>query len=205
MAADDTVIGIIILLLLLSGGGADPTKALPQLTWYWPMPDIVDTASGTRPTWSSVVSQEYQGKHYGQDIMYRRSNWKGIRALLSGTTVDKQQWPPGTTNGSKSFFCPPGTPILAAARGTVLSVKSLDTGIGVSIDHGEGWSTLYLHLETVLVREGDSVDGGTKLGTAGFSPQDPQKLRHLHFAVRYRNQTIFPTGQGAWKRTTWTL
>lgn len=199
---DDAVIGIILVLLLLGGGGTDVTKALPSLTWYWPMPDIGYIGAPTQPAWRSVVSQEYQGKHYGQDIDYRRSNW---RHTLGSKTVDVTEWPPGTVNGTPMYFCPPGTPVLAAAKGTVLSVKSLASGIGVSVDHGEGWSTLYLHLETVLVREGDDIDGGVKIGTAGYSPQDPQKFRHLHFAVRYGKQTIFPSGQGTWRRTTWKM
>src|SRR5919197_1252843 len=60
---------------------------------------------------------------------------------------------------------PEGTPVRAAAPGTVAFAGSLDgDGNVVVLDHGAGVSTAYLHLSTILVPAGQ-VAAGTEIGT----------------------------------------
>ena len=85
---------------------------------------------------------------------------------------------------------PEGTPVRAAAPGTVAFAGSLDgDGNVVVLDHGAGVSTAYLHLSAILVSAG-TVAAGSEIGTSGctgycFGP-------HLHFELRIGGTPIDP-------------
>jgi murein DD-endopeptidase MepM/ murein hydrolase activator NlpD len=85
-----------------------------------------------------------------------------------------------------------GTPILAAAAGTVIYAGWLG-GYGnlVVIDHGGGLSTAYAHQQRIYV-SGGSVEQGQTIGEVGstgysFGP-------HLHFEVRIGGSPVDPLG-----------
>jgi len=84
-----------------------------------------------------------------------------------------------------------GTPVYAAADGTVESVStSKKFGKTVTLSHKGGYSTVYAHLETVLVQKGQSVKAGKGIGTVwitgkSFAP-------HLHYEVRLDGQYMDP-------------
>lgn len=64
---------------------------------------------------------------------------------------------------------PPGTPVAAAAPGTVsLAERDLYlTGGTIIIDHGYGLSTTYMHLSSVDVAAGQAVAAGQSIGKVG--------------------------------------
>lgn len=81
---------------------------------------------------------------------------------------------------------PTGTPVVAAAKGTVIVAKNNDAyngGFGnfVVISHGDGVQTLYAHMSKVSVNVGDSVDQGEQLGTVGSTGKSTGP--HTHFEV----------------------
>lgn len=86
---------------------------------------------------------------------------------------------------------PKGTPVLAAADGTVrVSEYNHGGGYGyyVIIDHEDGFSTLYAHLEmqdTPLVGPGQEVEAGEQIGTVGVTGYSTGP--HLHFELRNSN------------------
>jgi LysM repeat protein len=79
-----------------------------------------------------------------------------------------------------------GTPILAAASGEVIVVKTggWDGGYGnyAVIQHPNGMQTLYAHMSEVIVSVGQSVSKGQEIGKMG-STGDSTGV-HLHFEVR---------------------
>ncbi|MDR1875195.1 MAG: peptidoglycan DD-metalloendopeptidase family protein [Synergistaceae bacterium] len=78
---------------------------------------------------------------------------------------------------------PRGTPITAAAPGEVLFVGWM-RGYGqvVIVDHGRNYSTVYAHMSSTRVREGQIVKSGTAVGTVGNT--GTATGYHLHFEVR---------------------
>ncbi len=78
----------------------------------------------------------------------------------------------------------PGTPVLAAAGGLVLTVVSSPGGYGlhVVLDHGHGLTTLYAHLQRSAVAAGELVAGGQPVG--GLGSTGLSTGTHLHFEVR---------------------
>jgi murein DD-endopeptidase MepM/ murein hydrolase activator NlpD len=91
---------------------------------------------------------------------------------------------------------PTGTPIHAAAAGTViLSSGTWDPeGYGnvVIIDHGNGISTLYGHQSQLLVTEGQHVSAGQVIGLSGSTGHSTGP--HLHFEVRLNGTAVDPRG-----------
>jgi len=89
------------------------------------------------------------------------------------------------------FGADPGTPILAAAAGTVI-VSDWYGGYGnaVVIDHGGGITTLYGHCSELYVTEGQTVMAGqviAAIGSTGLSTGP-----HLHFEVRENGDPVDP-------------
>jgi murein DD-endopeptidase MepM/ murein hydrolase activator NlpD len=86
-----------------------------------------------------------------------------------------------------------GTPIAAAAAGTVISAGYMG-GYGnlVVIDHGGGLATAYAHLSGYAAGYGQSVSQGQVIGYVGctghcYGP-------HLHFEVRVNGAAVDPLG-----------
>lgn len=84
-----------------------------------------------------------------------------------------------------------GTPIYASDGGTV-TVSGWQGGLGyaVTIDHGNGFQTIYGHNSSLLVRAGDHVYKGqqiARMGSTGISTGN-----HCHFAVKYYGTYVDP-------------
>ncbi len=87
-----------------------------------------------------------------------------------------------------------GSPIYAANSGNVIEVSgggyNGGRGAYAIIDHNNGYKTEYLHLNTVLVTKGQSIEKGQKIGTMGNTGRSTGP--HLHFAVIYNGRPINP-------------
>lgn len=86
---------------------------------------------------------------------------------------------------------PQGTPILAAANGTV-TFAGWNGGFGnlVEVDHGNGYVTRYGHASKILVRRGQKVTRGevvAHVGSTGIS-----NAPHLHYEVRVGGAAVNP-------------
>ena len=80
---------------------------------------------------------------------------------------------------------PVGTPIRAAADGTVIFVGGAaccSYGLYVEVAHGGGFTTLYAHLRNFAVKHGDEVEAGAVLGQAGLTGRTTGP--HLHFELK---------------------
>jgi hypothetical protein len=86
---------------------------------------------------------------------------------------------------------PMGTPILAAAGGTVTEVR-VGTGYGkiVAIDHGYGLVTRYAHLQKALVQPGQRVKRGDQIALVGNT--GITTAPHLHYEVIVNGQQQDP-------------
>ena len=88
-----------------------------------------------------------------------------------------------------------GTPVCAAAAGTVYTVYEDETmGTTVVLQHENGYVTCYASLDKeVSVAVGDSVDVGQKLGTVGTSALLEGAIgEHVHFSVTCNDTPVDP-------------
>lgn len=85
-----------------------------------------------------------------------------------------------------------GTPVRTAASGTVLYAGNGMRGYGnvVVVDHGEGVTTLYGHLNDFRVESGDAVPAGAVIGTVGDTGN--AEGSHLHFELRFEDEAVDP-------------
>ncbi len=89
------------------------------------------------------------------------------------------------------FAGPKTSPVYAAADGRVLEVKKCKGyGNSLVIAHGKQFKTRYAHLSKALVKKGDSVIRGQKVGLQGKSGK--ATAEHLHFEVMLNGQHVNP-------------
>ena len=88
--------------------------------------------------------------------------------------------------------CAAGTPIYATRAGTVTTAAYQASGAGnyVSINHLDGFSSIYMHMTHYVVSQGQSVSQGQLIGyvgNTGISTGD-----HLHFGISYAGTYVNP-------------
>jgi murein DD-endopeptidase MepM/ murein hydrolase activator NlpD len=89
---------------------------------------------------------------------------------------------------------PCGTPIKAAASGSVISAGWNSGGYGnmTLINHGNGLSSLYGHQSSIIVSSGQSVTQGQVIGYVGSTGKSTGC--HVHFEVRVGGNPVDPNG-----------
>ena len=123
-------------------------------------------------------------------------NGSGLIWPVSGPVVSPfgMRW--GQMHEGIDIAVPEGTPIRAAASGTVIlqqgEAESGGYGNFTCIDHGGGLSTCYAHQSAFAVSAGQSVSQGDVIGYSGctghcFGP-------HVHFEVRVNGTPTDPLG-----------
>jgi len=81
---------------------------------------------------------------------------------------------------------PEGTPVKAVENGRVELVQRLGTyGLTVVLQHGNGYRSLYMQLDSATVTVGQAVVRGQVIGTVGGANSDQGP--HLHFEIRGEN------------------
>ena len=89
------------------------------------------------------------------------------------------------------FALPVGTPVLAVGDGEVIvSKRSGGAGNYVAIRHGRQYMTRYMHMKKLLVKPGDKVKRGERIGLSGSTGRSTGP--HLHFEIWINNQAVNP-------------
>ncbi|MGQ9842730.1 MAG: M23 family metallopeptidase [Spirochaetota bacterium] len=87
---------------------------------------------------------------------------------------------------------PKGTQVVASASGKVVTSQYMKNGYGncIIIEHDNAVKTLYAHLDIRIVKVGDTVTQGQKIGTVGATGRATGP--HLHYEVYKGNKHIDP-------------
>lgn len=121
-------------------------------------------------TWP-LPGHTYVSSDYG----YRSDPFTGATAFHSGIDLP----------------APSGTPIVAAASGTVEWANySSSAGNWIGINHGNGVYTVYMHMSALLVSAGTRVGAGQTIGLVGNTGSST--ANHLHFSVRKNSAYVNP-------------
>ena len=81
-----------------------------------------------------------------------------------------------------------GTPVRVVEAGKVRLVGQFGTyGLTIVVEHGNGYYSVYSHLQSAAVKLGATVTKGAAIGTVGGENSDYGP--HLHFEIRGENQT----------------
>ena len=173
---------------------------------------VVASASLTLASGHPAVAGTDPGSDWGDGAHAGHANGRTGAAAARTTTVNPsagpdfelpfpcgQQWTGSSRAGhSPSYYAIDfnapndlGKPVLATAPGTVITAKTLSGSYGryVVIDHGNGYSSLYGHLNAIVATVGQRVDQGDLIGYLGTSGNSTGP--HLHFEERL-NGAYFP-------------
>jgi murein DD-endopeptidase MepM/ murein hydrolase activator NlpD len=123
---------------------------------------------------------------------------KGVHPSLVRDTYTASRG--ARTHNALDIMAPRGTPVLAAADGTVYRLRSNAAG-GITIyqrDASEQYIFYYAHLERYRsgLREGDHLRQGDVIGYVGTTGNAPPNVPHLHFQVmKYRRDGRYWDGE----------
>ena len=124
-------------------------------------------------TWVVPVSYSYVSSAWGWRVHPISGEWKWHSGVdLSGSGIN-------------------GRPIYAS-RGGVVSYAGWYGAGGwtIKIDHGDGFTTVYMHMSDYIVSAGDYVAAGQTIGYVGSTGGSTGP--HLHFEVRYHGEDQNP-------------
>lgn len=98
---------------------------------------------------------------------------------------------PRSPHSGTDYGAPRGTAVRAAADGAVvLAEEHFFGGNSVFLDHGDDLVSMYLHLDEILVREGQEVARGDLVGRVGSTGRATGP--HLHFGLRWHAARVDP-------------
>ena len=84
-----------------------------------------------------------------------------------------------------------GTPVVATRSGVITTAVFHRTcGNHIWINHGDGYKSVYMHLDTMTVSVGQYVVAGQQIGTVGSTGGSTGP--HLHFGVAYNGNYLDP-------------
>jgi len=108
----------------------------------------------------------------------------GSQRILNG----KPKWP----HYGIDIAADQGTMILSSGTGIVTMAEDdlYYTGGTIIMDHGHGISTIYSHLENVLVSVGDQINQGDVIGTVGSTGRSTGP--HLDFRINWFQTRLDP-------------
>ena len=152
------------------------------------------SSSDTAELWGQLLGGFASG---GGEVLSPAGDWQPTGSLqwpltITGTITSQFGYRTDPISGETSYHsgtdiaAPAGSPILAAASGTVTIANALDSwgggyGYYVRIDHGGGFETLYAHCSSICVTAGQQVQAGQVIGYVGQTGRATGN--HLHFEV----------------------
>ena len=88
-----------------------------------------------------------------------------------------------------------GSPIVAPAAGKVVLIGKESEGFHVhgnvvGVDHGQGVARIFMHLQDINVKEGDTVKAGQRIGTVGSTGASTGP--HLHWGLYLHGVAVDP-------------
>jgi murein DD-endopeptidase MepM/ murein hydrolase activator NlpD len=129
----------------------------------------------TEGPFSAPVSSTRRTSFFGDRRVYAYSNGRSESSVHAGIDY-------GVPTGTEILACAPGKAVLAAFR--------IVTGNTVIIEHLPGVYSLYYHMDSILVEEGNLVGEGTLLGTSGSTGLATGP--HLHWEIRVSGENTDP-------------
>jgi len=171
-------------------------------------------ASGETVAYGKIYAAEYNNDgHAYQAVLFRDPNGRAAYYGADGESLEKaflrsplKFSAPITSRFSRSRFhpvlktrrphlgidygAPTGTPVQAIGSGTVvLAGRKGGSGNLVHLRHTNGYETMYMHLSRILVRGGQKVEQGQRIGLVGATGLATGS--HLDFRIlqhgSYRN------------------
>lgn len=156
-------------LLFVPGGVGEFTDWLPTYTREKPAESSISGSA------CGILTSGYIGS--GPPFM-----WPTSETYISGF-----QYSPETNHRAIDIGGKIGNPIYAVDDGVIVYSNWNEHGYGnlIVVDHGNGWQSVYAHLDNYLNFCGDNVVRGQQIGMLGTTGNSSGP--HLHFELRHEN------------------
>ncbi|MHC0065118.1 M23 family metallopeptidase [Nostoc sp. UIC 10890] len=120
----------------------------------------------------------------------RMSTTYGVRRYYNGTFANDYY------HRGLDYAGAAGSSVIAPAAGRVALVGRVSQGFRVhgnvvGIDHGQGVTSIFMHLSRINVKEGDFVKAGQLIGAVGSTGASTGP--HLHWGLYVNGQSVDPT------------
>jgi len=147
----------------------------PYTSWSAPV-----GVTRTNPAVARVMGAGSCGKVSDGAVGLGYFIWPTLEHYLSGF-----DYSPDTNHRGIDLAGNTGQPIYSVDAGVIVYAGWNDWGYGnmIMVDHGNGWQSLYAHLNSIGVICGQSVDQGTIIGTLGSTGNSSGS--HLHFELMH--------------------
>ena len=174
--------------------------------------DLVEDAESRKHELSQEIDQvqdKYDEAKRYEELLQNQNNSQGGN---SGTVVPSGTWlvPINYTYFSSPYgnrwhpvyggyrfhygvdlAAPQGTPIYASRSGTVTNASyNSSAGYHVNIDHGDGYTSVYMHMTHYIVSYGQYVNAGQVIGYCGSTGASTGP--HLHFGIYLNGSSVNP-------------
>ena len=131
--------------------------------------------------WNGVFRRPSQG---------RVSSEYGVRRYYNGVFADNYY------HRGIDYAAPTGSPVIAPAAGRVALVGRVVDGFElhgntIGVDHGQGVESIFIHLNSINVHEGDFVEAGQVIGTVGSTGASTGP--HLHWGLYVNGVAVDPS------------
>lgn len=140
---------------------------------------------------STVSPEQLWRMPFAQPTRGRVSSKYGLRRTYNGV-VAKDYYHRGL-----DYATPRGTAVFAPTAGRVALVGTVQQGFKLHgntlvLDHGQGVTSIYIHLQKILVRVGDMVKLGEKVALVGSTGRASGP--HLHWGLYVHRVAVDPAG-----------
>jgi murein DD-endopeptidase MepM/ murein hydrolase activator NlpD len=161
--------------------GLDKNKVEPgkkELQRIWAEQKLIDKARLRNDARTDFLSD------FIWPVKGRISGVYGSRRILNGQ--------PKRPHAGVDVAAAEGTPVVAPANGVVTLVHNdmFYTGGTLFIQHGQGISTMYIHLSKILVQEGQEVSQGEPIAEVGMTGRATGP--HLHWGLNWFKTMLDP-------------
>ncbi|MGL6260124.1 peptidoglycan DD-metalloendopeptidase family protein [Vibrio sp. WXL210] len=138
------------------------------------------------------------GQYYDKDgeslqRAFRRKPMDGNYRLSSHFNPNRKHPVTGrvSPHNGTDWATPTGTPIVSTGDGVVAMTRNHPyAGKYVVIQHGTTYKTRYLHLSKILVKQGQAVKRGQRIGLAGATGRVTGP--HIHYELIVRGRAVNP-------------
>lgn len=127
-----------------------------------------------------------------EKVNAKPNGWPTEGRLTAGFGLRRSPFGEGLEfHSGQDISAPRGQAVTATARGVVV-FADYRSGYGnlVVIDHGQGITTFYGHLSTILVGVGEGIERGAEIGAVGSTGR--ASGAHVHYEVRVDDRPVNP-------------
>ena len=133
--------------------------------------------------------QKYWSGPFLRPSQGRVSSEYGVRRYYNGVFAENYY------HRGVDYAAATGSPVVAPAAGRVSLVGRVADGFAlhgntIGVDHGQGVGSIFIHLNSIAVNEGDMVQPGQVIGTIGSTGASTGP--HLHWGVYVNGVAVDP-------------